>query len=470
MNSQNEVDASPAKAFFVKMLTRDISLEDSIMDLIDNCMDGIIRAKWSEGVPESVDKPYNGFYAKIKIDEQKFSIEDNCGGIPKKIAEDSAFKLGRVNKKDDDIPTVGIYGIGMKRALFKMGQHCEVYSKTEEDSFNVIINKEWLEDDNEWKLRLDLVENRKEENGTLIEVSDLYEHISEHCSTKGFVNKFITLIQQHYSFIIQKGFVISVNEIEVEPVNMSLLINGAFDDDSLAPYIYRGTLDGVNVLLQVGFYRHVPDDDELEEEQVSRRSKEDAGWTVICNDRVVIYRDKTILTGWGEANVPQYHSQFVGISGLVIFRSNDVSKLPITTTKRGIDASSQIFLLVKNRMREGMKIFTDYTNKWKKDLEKEREHSNNAVSKDYNSLFDEVPEEKMRKLPTTLNPKIESEEFRFSPKLPMPSESNPRKFIRFARTESEIKIVSEYLFESSEMTAAEVGEKCFDKVLREAKE
>jgi hypothetical protein len=35
--------AAPTKQFFVSMLTRDISLEDAILDLIDNCLDGALR-------------------------------------------------------------------------------------------------------------------------------------------------------------------------------------------------------------------------------------------------------------------------------------------------------------------------------------------------------------------------------------------------------------------------------------------
>ena len=61
----------------------------------------------------------------------------------------------------------------------------------------------------------------------------------------------------------------------------------------------------------------------------------DAGWTIICNDRAVLYCDRTELTGWGDAGVPRYHTQFIAISGIVEFQSNDAAKLPTTTTKRG---------------------------------------------------------------------------------------------------------------------------------------
>ena len=38
--SADTAAAIPTKQFFVSMLTRDISLADAILDLIDNCLDG----------------------------------------------------------------------------------------------------------------------------------------------------------------------------------------------------------------------------------------------------------------------------------------------------------------------------------------------------------------------------------------------------------------------------------------------
>ena len=43
------VNASPAKSLFVSMLTRDLTLEDAILDLLDNCVDGILRLGKGKG-------------------------------------------------------------------------------------------------------------------------------------------------------------------------------------------------------------------------------------------------------------------------------------------------------------------------------------------------------------------------------------------------------------------------------------
>ncbi|HEC0887973.1 TPA: ATP-binding protein, partial [Escherichia coli] len=43
VSSNVKIAAFPAKRFFVEMLTRDIELSDSILDLLDNCLDGVLR-------------------------------------------------------------------------------------------------------------------------------------------------------------------------------------------------------------------------------------------------------------------------------------------------------------------------------------------------------------------------------------------------------------------------------------------
>src|SRR5260221_2749831 len=108
------VKANPTKRFFVEMLTRDIELQDAILDLLDNCVDGILRStKDKHGKRDS--QPYRGYWARITLNEKKFQIVDNCGGIPLALAKKYAFMMGRPEDEgDSDVPTVGMYGIGMK--------------------------------------------------------------------------------------------------------------------------------------------------------------------------------------------------------------------------------------------------------------------------------------------------------------------------------------------------------------------
>ena len=124
-NKYEAVDATPVKSFFVEMLTRDIELVDAILDLLDNCVDGILREKKTR----SGEKPYAGFKAEIAFDKNSFSISDNCGGIPWDL-HSYAFRMGKDDQnRDNNLPTVGVYGIGMKRAIFKIGKECSISTK-----------------------------------------------------------------------------------------------------------------------------------------------------------------------------------------------------------------------------------------------------------------------------------------------------------------------------------------------------
>jgi Histidine kinase-, DNA gyrase B-, and HSP90-like ATPase len=402
------INASPTKSFFVEMLTRDIELEDAILDLLDNCIDGIQR---SQNIQTSSNKPYEDFQAKISFSSDHFIIEDNCGGISEEIADKYAFRMGRpeaVEDQDFGAYTIGTYGIGMKRAIFKMGQSAEIISQTETDAFIINIEPEWLTSDENWDLPFSKNNQQRElENGTTVRVTNLRPEVAKIFSTSedsSLHNTLFGKIALHYSFIINKGFTILINNQKVDLIPLNLLWEGSDSipenpkKEVMAPYLYKGERDGVEIRLAVGFYRQTASPEEVEEETQGhrRRSGDTAGWTIICNDRVVLYGDKTRLTGWGVNSVPSYHPQFIGISGIVEFRSTDARKLPITTTKRGIDSSSDLYLYIKDLMSEGMKLFTSYTNKWKKNIREERTISSRATSEQITTILDELPDSKWK--------------------------------------------------------------------------
>lgn len=461
--TEDRINSSPLKSFFVSMLTRDIDLEDAILDLLDNCIDGILRSNEVEG-----NKPYNGYKAEIRIEKDLFSISDNCGGIPWDLHE-YAFRMGRSPERQADAPgSVGYYGIGMKRAIFKMGRDCRIRTKNGEYQYEIEITPEWLQDERTWDLP---VKNTdwSGKDGTIIEIQDLYDGIAKKFdeNAKMFKSKLEKIISTHYAFILEKGFVVEINNQIVKPRTATIVFDTrASKDFEIRPFVYKTTTsDEVEVFLTVGFSRPIPSQNELDDEKVSAQySSIDAGWTVLCNDRVVVYCDRSELTGWGEAGVPRYHNQFIAISGIVEFRSKDPGKLPTTTTKRGLDASSPLYLQVKNKMREGTKIFTNYTNKWK-GLEDE---SKKQILKANPCSLTEI-KKKSQDLPMhpTTRSAIPGEQY--LPKLPMPKVPEPKKTrISFSKERGKIKKVAAYL-EDSNMEPSDVGETCFDIIYEEAK-
>jgi hypothetical protein len=467
--SSDKAQASPTKQFFVSMLTRDISLDDAILDLLDNCLDGAMRLADGQAVD------YAKHFVKIKLAKDQFSIEDNCGGIPREVAIKYAFKMGREtdDDRDSDTETIGMYGVGMKRAIFKMGKDALVRTRYGDDNFEVPITSQWLEAKNWDPLPINEPTEASEklaEPGTKIVVKELYEGVSRHFDNAAFENKVRTAISEHFTMFLQWGLKIELNERQVEPVRVEVLVSER--EDGPAPFAFRKTIEGVLVSITVGrnTNRSLGDEDDDDAGFERDRSSATAGWTVLCNDRAVIVGDKSRLTGWGDG-IPLYHPQFAIITGIIEFRSKHADKLPVTTTKRALDTSSNVWLESLVKMKEGMRVWIDYTNQWKNHASSEREqtrHWEDARPMPLNMAIEAVASRKAVK-------KTGDEGVEYNPKknkvLPEPPEKKPSsRRITFSKTAEEVRVVAKALFDDENARPGTVGEKCFDLALAKVNE
>ena len=476
MSEQNDdrtVSAEPTKAFFVDMLTRDIELADAILDLLDNCVDGILRDLGKEGLAEVANEqqPYAGRKATITATPDQFRILDNCGGIPVSIAERSAFRFGRPDgdrERDGDLPTVGMYGIGMKRAMFKMGRSCEVVSRPDGETYTVKITPEWLKSD-DWFLRLLPGEGSLDERGTSVTVTDLHPSIRGQFTENdsSFLRDLRRLISRHYAVILGKGFSVELNGVPVEPVALSLLFSQELKKKAspqIEPYMFVGTIHAVEVKLAVGFYRQLASEQELDE-NARKSTRENAGWTVICNDRIVLYNDKSAKTGWGFGGVPSYHGQFISIAGVVSFRSEKSALLPLTTTKRGLDASSEVYFVTLGIMQEGLKKFTSFTNAWKKKEEQTNEGFASLTARDPRDVWRDISTSSLSRMDRI---KKHGEGFYHPPNLPKPKDRESRERLTFLAERVDVERVAAFLLEDPRADRPSVGRACFDRALEDA--
>jgi Histidine kinase-, DNA gyrase B-, and HSP90-like ATPase len=457
------VPSTPAKSFFVSMLTRDIELQDAILDLLDNCVDGAIRSR-SKDMEER--DSLKGYGAIIKLNKDKFTIEDNCGGIPWKIAKEYAFCMGKPEEAHAKAGSIGVFGIGMKRAIFKMGRECHVHSNHKEDSFLVSILPRWFEDNDLWEFPAERATAANGNYGTIIEVTRLEESASMAFGEGStFRRTFPDLVADSYSYLIGKGFSVRIGRETLEPRPVKLcfesprnLRKGA---ELIRPYIYQARIDGIDVFLAVGYRSPLRTETEQERDAVSSFAAREAGWTVICNDRVVLSNDRTVKTGWGFGGVPQFHNQFSCIAGIVEFTAKDTASLPVTTTKRGIDTGKEIYAIVRQRMQEGLKYFTKNTNRWK------------GYESDLKGRFSPfVGLEELKGLSTALPLSIvrgDGIQRQYVPDLPEKKVLKTTRRICFTRKTKDIERVSEYLFDEVR-EPNDVGEECFDRALKEAKE
>ena len=355
--------ASPTKDFFVNMITRDITLEDCILDLIDNCLDGARRKRTAAGEPEQNEPAYAGYRVALTLDSKGFRIEDNCGGISISHAIDYAFRFGRDPRVPPDKDAIGLYGIGMKRALLKIGRDVRVHSSTGQEAFRCVIDvDEWLLT-NEWFFDMEdaeLIPN----TGTSIEIRRLNAGVGRAFADDSFVNLLSHMIERDYAQYFRAGFSVSVNGTDLSAYPYILLEGGEFKS-----------------------YRHVYEDEEVDVEVIAgmaaippsdvgpsdRPETDYYGWYVLCNDRVVLPADKTKRTVWGDEQFQRWHPQYNGFMGFLMFRSEDPSLLPWTTTKRDVEESSPLYRRAVVEMKKATRPWIDYTNQRKADLDAARD-------------------------------------------------------------------------------------------------
>lgn len=370
VDKEKVIHADPTKDFFVNMITRDIALLDCIFDLLDNAIDGARRS-----ISSSAAKPFENFSISLFFDRKGFTIADNCGGITLDDAINHAFHFGRRARGPGDVKGgIGLYGIGMKRAIFKIGGFADVTSHASDASFKVSVDVDrWIADDKDWDFTWEDVE-RRTSRGTTIAISKLNKGIGDSFEDSLFRNELIKAISRDYAFFINKGLIIKVGETQVPSYEYGLKQNA-----SIEPGVQVYIDDGVHIRIVAGLLEDLSDDipDEVRPEKVER-----FGWYVVCNDRVVLAGDKSEKTVWGNDNFVIWHPQYTGFAGFVFFQCDDQNKLPWTTTKRDLDDSSPLYRRTLANMKTMTTVFTKYSNQRKAELEtaKQLESGANRVN------------------------------------------------------------------------------------------
>src|SRR5690606_39260576 len=104
-------------------------------------------------------------------------------------AQDYAFHFGRKrgeSRGPDE--SIGVYGIGLKRAIFKIGRSVEIRSSTTEASFEMrILVDEWVDAD-AWTFPLN-VDDPLLTAGTEIRIGNLNPGVGSEFSDPTFVNR-----------------------------------------------------------------------------------------------------------------------------------------------------------------------------------------------------------------------------------------------------------------------------------------
>lgn len=420
------VHAEPTKEFFIYMLTRDIELIDAIIDLTDNAIDGARR--------ERGDGPYDGLWVRIEAARDYFRMADNCGGIPEDVARNYAFRFGRPSGMPATSHSIGQFGVGMKRALFKIGTKFEVESRADTGYFAVEVDVDEWKRKEEWQFRFKEVgalppPDFPEELSTRISVGRLHQTVSEDFQLEIFQGNLRNALKSRQRHYIDRGLAISLDGIALDAMPLEFLqsdlLKPAYREFSIPPD------PPIIIKLFAGIGNSEPSS---------------AGWHVFCNGRLVLEADQSITTGWGEGEgktIPSYHPQFARFRGYAFFDCDDAGRLPWNTTKTDLNSDTRAYQAVRSAMVTLMRPVIDFLNKLATERDKDDTPLGTVISSATSVPLSEV-------LPSHL----------FAVHQSVKAPSAPRtKRIAFSKPVEQIERVRELLDARS---LREVGEKTFD--------
>jgi Histidine kinase-, DNA gyrase B-, and HSP90-like ATPase len=348
--------ANPHKRLFISLITRDISLADAVLDLLDNAINSAIqRLNLELSKPADyislLERKVKNSTTKISIDfdNSRFEMRDNADGISLEDATERVFMFGRPDDQTGDRgndDTLSVYGIGMKRAIFKIGNNVQIASRHKKSGFNMDLDVRAWETlpQNTWQIEIEPEEyDKSQPTGTDILITQLFPDISKRISDGSFESELVTKIARTYSYFLERVVTVEVNGRSVSPSELSFGENTSSDHFEFSD---------VSCVVKAGI--GVPDG--------KTYTAERAGWYVFCNGRAVAFAEKTAMTGWGTM-LPTFQPKHRPFLGLVIFTSDDPETLPWTTTKSSINEESAVWQHTLRVMQKVGRQITSFLDK-----------------------------------------------------------------------------------------------------------
>ena len=159
----------------------------------------------------------------------------------------------------------------------------------------------------------------------------------------------INTIQKTYPFYLGKSvrIIVNGNQVEGEDLNFG-------QSEQIKPAIDSWEDGNVKATLICGL---LPRED-------LKWTFDKSGWYILCNGRVIVHADKTILTGWGVRGLlPQFMPKHRGFLGVVFLKSDRPEELPWNTKKRGVNSESAVYIRTLKRMNAFARVVIQFQNK-----------------------------------------------------------------------------------------------------------
>jgi hypothetical protein len=333
----DNLDATPSKRLYLSIIA-DYDVNKAICELVDNALDIWVR---------------NGRAVNLNIDivldknQQRIDVLDNAGGIP---STDLSFVVapGHTSNAESD-ETIGIFGVGTKRAVVALAQEIKIRTRQKSDTFQLEFNDGWIAQNDGWELPVYKVSPISTDT-TQIELLKLRKTITDET---------VSQLNQHLGaayalFLRDERLKISLNDQAVKPITFE---NWAFPP-RYEPRIYTGILktqDGreVRVRATAGLTME------------SSPAGGEYGVYFYCNDRLIARALKTFDVGFAAGLSGKPHAD-ISLARVLIFLNGEARLMPWNSSKSGVNPSHDVFLSLRDWLLQVVKDYTSLSRRLSK--------------------------------------------------------------------------------------------------------
>lgn len=324
-------------------LTKDISPLEALFDLVDNSVDAARERRVARdggrldrhGLPND----YSGSHVRVRIGRDSVTLSDNCTGIDEDKLAKEVFVTGLASEHNYGI---GGFGIGLKRALFRIGTRYTLATDTGISASIMRFDRAELSGNEST-----LTAERAPTSGaakTFVRIDGLEPGVKHELGSMPRP-ELVKHLSRRYGLFIKKGLRISVNGLHVPPFGPGLRRTGPLESKTQS----MRTRQEVDVFIDSGMH----EDYRLRHESDYAASKtaqltDQYGWYFVCNDRIVKIASHEKELGW----TANWHQEYYGFVGWVRFVAANPEDLPWDTKKTQIDSNSAVFREICDKLQE----------------------------------------------------------------------------------------------------------------------
>lgn len=342
-----EVRAGVNSKYLESTLTTDITVLESIFDLIDNSIDAARDHLISQGFEcdeYGLPKSYEGYKINIRLGEKSISVLDNCLGLDEETLSQRAFQTAEASNHKYGI---GHYGLGLKRALLKFGRKFAFSSDNGDIAFKMNFDGNMISGGEK------MLANGYTTTGhrkALFVVSDIKPEIQYEIQSQSWFENATKLLKIRYSLYTDKGLKIGISSSSLRDfVRADGSLPTIRTDSKLKPIKKFIDIDGVSVHINSGVHGkyYFPIEGSKYSLSTNKTLTDAFGLYFVCNDRVIVSSSTASEHGWKT----KWHSEYNGFVCVVRFISEDPQKIPWNTLKTALRTDGKLFVQVRDELQ-----------------------------------------------------------------------------------------------------------------------